>query len=503
MTLAPNGTVSNPDWLSRDMPHNIEAEQALLGALLLRNDMFDRIAETVSERDFYDPLHRQIFKTIASRIAASRPVDPLALSDLFRSAPPISDTMTVPQYIGRLATAAVTWINAPEYARTVRNLALRREIVRIGSDAVAAAMECATDASPADIVEDIEGELFALAERGERGGEVAFKAALGAASKQIDDAHRAGSGLRGLSTGIKDLDAKLGGLARGKLYVVAGRPAMGKSALATSIVWNLARNHVPVGIYSLEMGADEIALRIASADCGVPSDVLSRGGDDEAMRKFISSQARIADAPIIIDDRGGISIGQLTARARRMRRRHGVELIVVDYLQLMRSTSRESSRVQEVTEITSGLKALAKELNVPIIALSQLSRQVEQRENKRPVQSDLRESGSIEQDADVVMFVYRDEYYWRMQNPEPADVLQRAIWLKKLRDARCEGLAEVIIAKNRGGKDGTAHLHFNASLTTFGDLYPLSRRGAEMTTASAQRTHHMTASSLGGLAHGR
>lgn len=449
--------------------NNIEAEQALLGALLIRNDVFDRITETVSAADFFDPLHQQIYDAIAKRIAAGRAVDALAIRDLFRDAVPITDALTVPAYIGRLAAAAATWINAPEYARTVRDLAQRREIIRIGSDAVSAAMDAAIDASPAEIVEDIEGELFALAERGERGGEVSFEAALDAAISEAAGAYKAGHGIRGLSTGLIDLDRVLGGLAPAALYILAGRPGMGKTALATNIAWSAASNGIPVGFFSLEMSASELAMRIASQEAGVPSDSLRRGAAGEAgVHSAMRAADRIKRHPLVIDDRGGITIAQLSARARRMRRRHGVELIVVDYLQLMAGGKRRENRVQEITDITTGLKALAKELNVPVVALSQLSRGVEGRENKRPSLSDLRESGSIEQDADVVIFVYREEYYLNMAKPPDGDIERSAEWDRLMRAAA--GRAEAITAKNRHGRVGTADLHFNAELTKFGNL---------------------------------
>lgn len=469
MMLAPNGMVSQHDELPREMPHNIEAEQALLGALLIRNDVFDMIAEAVSAGDFFDPLHAQIFEAISSRIAAGRAVDALAIRDLFQGALPISDALTVPAYIGRLAAAAATWTNAPEYARTVRDLAIRREIIRIGSDAVSAAMDAAVDVEPSGLVEDIEGELFALAERGARGGEVSFANALKSAIDDAAAAYRMGRGIRGLSTGLTDLDRKLGGLAPGGLYIVAGRPGMGKTALATNIAWSVTGDGLSVGFYSLEMPAAELALRITSQEAGVSSESLRRGAaGEDGVRKAIDAARRVSARQLVIDDRGGITIAQLAARSRRQRRRHGVELIVVDYLQLMGGAGRRENRVQEITEITTGLKALAKELGVPIIALSQLSRGVESRENKRPQLSDLRESGSIEQDADAVMFVYREEYYLGINKPPDSDLEKSMAWEAAMRNVA--GKAEVIVAKNRHGSVGTAELYFDASLTKFGNL---------------------------------
>lgn len=474
--LAPHGIASDLAELPpRNTPHNVDAEQALLGALMIRNDLFDAVSEVASARDFFDPLHAAIFSAIEVRVGEGRAADPITLRPSFEGQR-VSDDLTVPQYLGRLVASATTIINARDYAETIRVLAVRREIIRISSDAAIAATDASIDVKPSTLIEEIESEIFQLAERGSTRSDVRFSEALSNAVAGVEEAHRSGRGFSGLSTGIRDLDFKIGGLAPGKLYIVAGRPAMGKSALATNIAWNVVRAGTPVAIYSLEMAADEIALRIASAECGVSSEVLAGGGGDGDIRKLIEVQSRIERLPLFIDDRGGISIAQLSARARRMRRRHGIGLIVVDYLQLMRAHSWGENRVQELTEITSGLKALAKDVGVPVIALSQLSRKVEERENKRPMLSDLRESGSIEQDADVVIFVYREEYYWRLKNPEPpANDLDHADWRRRFADARCENLAEAIIGKRRGGRTGTCHLYFNGPLTLFMGL----QRGGE------------------------
>lgn len=469
MMLAPNGAIFTDQNYPSAAPHNIEAEQALLGALLIGNDVFDKVVDAVAAADFYDPLHAEIYEVIAKRLTSGRQVDVISLRTLFQNALPITDTLTVPIYIGRLAASATTTINAPEYARTVRDLALRREIIRIGSDAVTAATDACVDASPAALIEEIEGALFGLAERGERGGEVSFDVALRAALEDASEAYRVGGGIRGLSTGLIDLDKRLGGLAPGGLYIIAGRPGMGKTALATNIAWSVTGDGLAVGFFSLEMPFSELAMRIMAQESGISSEGLRRGAaGEDGVRKAVFAAQRIGNRPLYIDDRGGVSIAQIAARARRQRRRHGIELIVIDYLQLMASGKRKENRVQEITEITTGLKALAKELNVPIIALSQLSRGVESRENKRPHLADLRESGSIEQDADAVIFVYREEYYLDLARPPESDLDKLMAWEAAMRKAH--GKAEVIVAKNRHGGVGAAELYFDASVTQFKNL---------------------------------
>lgn len=470
--LAPNGMIASPGELPRELPHNIEAEQALLGAILNDNTVMDRIADVVTAADFYEPLHGQIFEAIATRIGAGRLANPVSLADAFRSAPPITGELTVPIYIRRLMTAAVGTLHAIDYAKTIHDLAVRREIIRITTDAVIAASEAAVDVSSLSILEDIEGQLFQLAERGERNsGPVSIKTALASVMRQTDEAFRRGGGMRGLSTGLVDLDRRLGGLAPGGLYILAGRPSMGKTALATNIAWHVAKSGKPVHFVSLEMSYDELAYRIWAHESVTSSENLRRASNIDADRLQAAYEVgnRLPDYPLSIDDRCGKAIAQVAARARRNKRRKGTELIVVDYLQLMTGGGRRhENRVQELTEITVGLKALAKELSVPILALSQLSRDVEKRENKRPLLSDLRESGSIEQDADAVILLFREEYYVERQKPGEANGSAVADWQRQL--LACAGKAEANIAKNRHGSVGTVDLQFDAELTLFSDL---------------------------------
>ena len=455
---------------SRELPHNIDAEQALIGALLIDNDTLDRVAEVVTPTAFFEPLHARIWSAAVAMISSGRRADPITLRPAFEAEPDIAPGMTVPGYLGRLVAGAVTVAGAREYARTIRDLATRRAVVRICDEAAASARDLPPDRSPSTIVEAIESELFALAERGTSGRAVTFAEALDAAMRDVDAAFRSGSGIRGIPTGFSDLDRALGGLAPGALYVVAGRPGMGKTALATNIAWNAASRGVPVSFFSLEMPDSELALRVAAAESGVSSERARRGAIESAEASDLMRAAqRIRDRKLFIDQRGGITIAQLVARARRQKRRHATALIVIDYLQLLAGGGRSAAagRVQEITEITTGLKALAKELEVPIIALSQLSRQVEQRENKRPQLSDLRESGSIEQDADAVIFVYREEYYLANTKPD-GDGAKLAEWQRKLADA--SGKAEAIVAKNRHGRTATVELQFDGALTRFSGL---------------------------------
>jgi len=469
----------------REAPHNIDAEQALLGAILVHNEAYERVVDVISAGHFYDPLHQALFETAAKMLAAGTHVSAATLRTFFENAPPITDDLTVPEYLNRLAFNAATVASARAYAETIRDLAIRRQIIAIGQDAAEAAFEADIDTPPSVLIEETEQALFALAEAGSDGrSEVTFAQSVDVALERMQEALKHGGRMRGLSTGLADLDDKLGGLVPARLYILAGRPGMGKTALATNIAWHVAKSGThddngecipaPVDFFSLEMAHDELTERIVSGECGVSSSKLQRGtAAPHEVEAAIRAGSRIRNVPLIIDDRGGVTLAQIAARARRRKRKHGTALIVIDYLQLIRGKGREN-RVQEITEITTGLKALAKELHVPIIALSQLSRAVEQRENKRPQLSDLRDSGSIEQDADVVLFAYREEYYIRQREPDGADGAAYSKWQEELLAA--QGKAEVIIAKQRQGPTGSVPLAFQAELTRFSNL---SRQGGD------------------------
>jgi replicative DNA helicase len=466
--------------LFREAPHNIDCEQGLLGAILINNGAFARVEEFLHPEHFYDPLHAQIFETIAILLRAGKIATPVTLQTFFEASEPLSPELTVPQYLGRLAAAATTIINVSDYGRTVQELAQRRSLIALGEELVNAAYEAPIDFPPATIIVETEQRLGELARTGDEDRVSSFGAVMTGVIEQANDAYQRDGHLAGLATGLADLDNKMGGLANSDLIILAGRPSMGKTALATNIAWNIAKSFMPNGdgelvltpvdFYSLEMKDTQLGARILANESGIPSEKVRRGMiTEDEFRKLVHSAERIAKTPLTIDHRGGISIDQFCARARRQQRRTGSRLIVVDYLQLMRGGKYSGkNRVQEVTEITTGLKALAKELDVPIIALSQLSRDLEKREDKRPMLSDLRDSGSIEQDADVVIFVYRDEYYIERRKPAENEYEKFNAWQSEM--VAASGKAEAIIAKQRMGPIGTVQLAFDSALTTFSNL---------------------------------
>jgi replicative DNA helicase len=484
----------------RAAPHNIEAEQALLGAILVNNEAHDRVSSFLEPYHFYDPLHQQIYETVSKLIASGKQATPITLRTFFENAEPVDAGRTVPQYLGELGAKATTIINARDYGRTIEDLATRRSLILIGEDMVNAAYDSPVDFPPKEQIEEAETRLFALAEADKYGqGFQVFNTALTSAIDMAGNAYKRDGHLSGIATRFAGIDAKMGGLQPSDLVVLAGRPSMGKTALATNIAFNVARARADslaanpdlapddpghdggvVGFFSLEMSSEQLATRILSEQAGIPSEKIRRGMiNEDEFKDLVTVSQRMATVPLFIDQTGGISIAQLAARARRLKRQHGLGLLVIDYLQLMTGMSkRGDNRVQEVSEITNGLKALAKELNVPVLALSQLSRAVEQRDDKRPQLADLRESGSIEQDADIVMFVYREEYYLERLKPQEGTV-EFQDWMAKMQ--LVSGKAEVIIGKQRHGPIGTVNLQFDGAVTRFADLardeYLPERRG--------------------------
>ncbi len=470
----------------RQAPHNIEAEQALLGAIFINNEAFDKVSAFLLADHFFDPLHARIYETITKLIQAGKQATPVTLKTFFDADRPVGG-LSVAQYLGRLAAHATTIINAYDYGRTIYDLSVRRNLIALGEDMVNLAYDSPVDAPPSAQIEDAEQRLFDLAEKGKYGsGFMAFSSALRDAIEMASSAYERDGGLSGLSTGLSDLDRVLGGLQKSDLVILAGRPSMGKTALATNIAYNVARawraetteDSTPksvdggiVGFFSLEMSSEQLATRIISEQAGISSERVRRGMIDEAeFRRLVEATQAMQEIPLYIDHTGGISIAQLCARARKLKRQKGLDFLIVDYVQLLSGSQRRASdnRVQEITEITTGLKALAKELNVPVLALSQLSRQVEQREDKRPLLSDLRESGSIEQDADVVMFVFREEYYVQRREPSTTKVEDHQKWQDEM--DQVQGLAEIIIGKQRHGPTGTVRLQFTPEFTRFSDL---------------------------------
>src|SRR6476646_10297092 len=465
-------------------PHTIEAEQSLLGAILVNNDAFYRVSDFLEPKHFFEPIHQTIFETASSLIRMGKVATPVTLKTFLPSETDIGGR-TVGQYLARVAAEATTIINAQDYGRTIYDMALRRDLIRIGEDMVNVAFDAPVDFAPRAQIEDAERQLYELAESGRYdGGFQKFSQAMKVAIDMAANAYQRDGKLSGIATGLRDLDTKMGGLQRSDLVIVAGRPGMGKTALATNIAYNIAKAHRAevqpdgtmksvnggvVGFFSCEMSAEQLATRILAEQTNIASSMIRRGGISEAdFEKIRDYSIELQSLPLYVDETGGLSISQLTARARRLKRQQGLDMIVIDYIQLLQGSGKKSdNRVQEVTEITTNLKALAKELNVPIIALSQLSRQVENRDDKRPQLADLRESGSIEQDADVVLFVFREEYYLANKEPRPGTP-EHEKWQIDMGFAH--GKAEVIIGKQRHGPTGTVELHFEASVTRFGDL---------------------------------
>jgi len=471
----------------RSAPHNIEAEQALIGAILVNNEAFYRVSDFLDPQHFYEPLHQKIYELAGNLIRAGKVATPITLKTFL---PPDIDIggLNISQYLARLAAEATTVINAGDYGRTIGDLAIRRNLIQIGEDMVNVAFDAPVDFAPRDQIEDAERRLYEIAETNRFGsGFQRFAQALTTAVDMAARAYQREGKLSGLATGLKDLDGKMGGLQSSDLIIVAGRPGMGKTALPTNIAYNVARawrgetradGHMQtvdggiVGFFSLEMSAEQLATRIISERTEIPSSTIRRGGISESdFEKIKDVSIELQSLPFYVDETGGLTIAQLAARARRLKRQRGMDLLVIDYIQLLQGSTRRAmeGRVQEVTEITTNLKALAKELNVPILALSQLSRQVENRDDKRPQLSDLRESGSIEQDADVVLFVFREEYYLSNKEPRPGSE-EHLKWQTEM--AAVHGKAEIIIGKQRHGPTGTVQLQFDAQVTRFDDLTP-------------------------------
>ncbi|WP_413371609.1 replicative DNA helicase [Brevundimonas phoenicis] len=472
------------------MPHNLEAEQALLGSLMFDNAVFERLSDRLRGSHFYEPFHQRLFDAIEDHIRQGLLAEPTILMERFKQDPAFQEFGGL-RYLADLVDRAPPAANAPDYARVVYDLALRRDLIRIGGEII---KEAPNPETPADEqIEQAEQTLYSLAETGKpSSGFVSFSHALSGAVEMAGEAYQREGKLAGLATRLDDLDQKLGGLHPSDLLILAGRPSMGKTALATNIAFNVARNYrwepTPEGgrktvdggvvaFYSLEMSAEQLAMRILADASGVSSDKLRKGEIDASdFGKIRDAAIEIGESPLYIDATGGLSISKLAARARRLKRmENGLDLIVVDYLQLVTTgDNSQKNRVQEVSEITGGLKALAKELNVPIIALSQLSRQVEQREDKRPQLSDLRESGSIEQDADCVMFVYRESYY--LGRAEPREGTEEHLKWQEDMD-RLQHQAEVVIGKQRHGPIGIVKLAFDSNTTRFGNLAHDGRYG--------------------------
>ena len=463
----------------RHVPYDVEVEQALLGAILVDNQALERVAALLKPEHFYDPLHARIFETMSVAVErGSFVLTPLTLHAAMKADPGLIE-LGGTAYLAGLAQAAPSMPNVRDFARILHDLAVRRSLIRIGEDIVNTAYEAPTEKGPQAQIAEAEKALYAVSETSKYGeGPLDFHEALRRTVESAEKAQARGGRISGITTGFTEIDMVLGGLQPSDLLILAGRPGMGKTALGTNMAFNTARAYLrdleagaeypsgaPVLFFSLEMAAQQLSARILSENTEIEGWKIRNGRFSEAeWEKFVLSMQDLSSLPLYIDDTGGISIAQIAARARRLKREKNIGLIIIDYLQLVEPSRRAENRVQEITEVTKGLKTLAKELNIPILALSQLSRGVDARDDKRPVLSDLRESGSIEQDADVVMFVYREEYYLKSREPE-AGSAEHAKWMDKL--DRATNKAEVLIEKHRHGQTRSIELVFEGNFTRF------------------------------------
>jgi len=460
----------------KQMPCNIEAEQAVIGSILVSNDIYDEISPLLDTQKFFDPIHAKLYETIEKLIAKGLLANPITLKNHFENNEGLKE-LGGQEYLIKITKFSTSTKQAIDYANIVQEMHVRRELIKISESVLYLASAKTEDNIPGEeIIQNTEKSLFDLAERGHFNQSfMKFQSALEQTIKMARSAYLNEEGIVGVPTGLTDLDSRLGGLHKQDLIIIAGRPSMGKTALATNIAFHAAKNIEKKGLkssvafFSLEMSSEQLSTRILSEQSRIRSNDIRRGKvSEKEFENFIETSKNIFELPLYIDETPAITIAAISNRSRRIKRLFGLELIVVDYIQLMRSSGRkEYNRVQEISEITQGLKALAKELNVPVLALSQLSRQVEQRDNKKPQLSDLRESGSIEQDADVVMFVYREAYY--LENKEPTlGSIEHAEWQQKMDEI--SRLAEIMIGKQRHGPTGNVKLEFEAMYTKFKDL---------------------------------
>ncbi len=455
-----------------ELPNNIEAEQSVIGSILVSNEIFDEISTTISSLNFYDPMHQKIFNAIENLIYKGLLANPITLKNYFEKE---KDDINIPEYLIKITKFSTSTRQATEYSKIIYDMFVRRELIKISEQTIDSAKMSDLNTSGQNIIENSERLLFDLAEKGSFNTSlVKFDEAMKKTIDMASAAYKNEEGIVGVPTGLRDLDDRLGGLHQSDLIIIAGRPSMGKTALATNIAFNAAQKlqtsqrKSSIAFFSLEMSSEQLSTRILAEQSRIKSNDIRRGKiSDEQFDKFIETSKNITELPLYIDETPAISIAAMSNRARRIKRLFGLDMIVVDYIQLMKgSINNKDGRVQEISEITQGLKALAKELSVPVVALSQLSRAVEQRDQKKPQLADLRESGSIEQDADVVMFVYREAYYLERQEPRPATV-EHAEWQAKMNEV--SNLAEIIIGKQRHGPTGNVMLEFEAMFTKFKD----------------------------------
>jgi len=455
-----------------ELPNNIEAEQSVIGSILVTNEIFDEVNTIIKSGNFFDPMHQKIFNAIESLIYKGMLANPITLKNYFENE---KDDLNIPEYLVKITKFSTSERQAIEYSKIIYDMFVRRELIKISENTIDSAKQKNIDVTGKNIIENSEKLLFDLAEKGSFSSSlIKFDEAMKFTIEMATNAYKNEEGIVGVPTGLKDLDDRLGGLHKSDLLIIAGRPSMGKTALATNIAFNASKKiqddnrQSCVAFFSLEMSSEQLSTRILAEQSRIKSNDIRRGRiSEDQFDKFLETSKNIAELPLYIDETPAISIAALSNRARRIKRIHGLDLVVVDYIQLMRATNTKDGRVQEISEITQGLKAIAKELSVPVVALSQLSRAVEQRDDKKPQLSDLRESGSIEQDADVVMFVYREAYYLERKEPRPATV-EHAEWQAKMNEV--SSLAEIIIGKQRHGPTGNIMLEFEAMFTKFKDI---------------------------------
>ena len=456
----------------KELPNNIEAEQSVIGSILVTNEIFDEISTIISHINFYDPMHQKIYNALESLIYKGMLANPITLKNYFEDE---KDDLDIPEYLVKITKFSTSVRQAIEYSKIIYDMFVRRELIKISEQTIDSAKVNDIDINGQNIIENSERLLFDLAEKGSFSSSlIKFDDAMKQTIEMASAAYKNEEGIVGVPTGLRDLDDKLGGLHQSDLIIIAGRPSMGKTSLATNIAFNAAKNiqdngkKSSVAFFSLEMSSEQLSTRILSEQARIGSNDIRRGRiSDEQFDQFLETSKNISELPLFIDETPAISIAAMSNRARRIKRLHGLDMVVVDYIQLMRGTTfNKDGRVQEISQITQGLKAIAKELGVPVVALSQLSRQVEQRDDHKPQLADLRESGSIEQDADVVMFVYREGYYLQRKEPREATV-EHAEWQAKMNEVA--HLAEIIIGKQRHGPIGKVTLEFEERFTKFKD----------------------------------
>jgi replicative DNA helicase len=478
MTIDPAHKPDLPDRL-RQTPFDVEVEQALLGAILINNDAFERVASFLAPEHFHEPLHQRIFEAISRVVRKGQLASPVTLRPYF-SLDAAMKEVGGPDYLAEIVRLSPSVINAADYGRMIFDFAQRRELIRVGEDIVNVAYDPPIDLSPGEQIEEAEKQLYHIAEKSRFGGGFrSFKSAVTGAIEMAERAYQSASHITGVPTGFYDVDNLLGGLQKSDLIILAARPGMGKTSFATNLAFHAARecmrsggeSGARVAFFSLEMSAEQLATRIIAEQAEVSGSKIRRGKFEERdMQALIRVSTELEQLPLFIDDTGGLSIAQVAARCRRLKRSGGLGLIVVDYLQLLTGagSKKNENRVQEITEITKGLKTLAKELAVPLIALSQLSRSVDARDDKRPVLADLRESGSIEQDADIVMFIFREAYYLETKEPSMDDAVEYQKWREKM--DRIHGLSDILVEKHRHGPTAKITLRFEKQFTRFFDL---------------------------------